>query len=670
MITIILSVIWSLFTHVLERLPALVYAVLAFVIGSVTLAFAGNVLPGFPAHGSLGWTLLSLATLAGAVVGQLPGRKRHTEFAQRLGRRLARLYPGAARMDTPGIVFLEIDGLSEPLLRRAIAEGHMPTLARWLKRGSHRIIGWETDFSSQTGAMQMGILMGDNHDIPAYRWWDRQLGRMVLLGDPRDTQRIEAERSTGHGLLREGGASRGNMFSGDADESMLTYSTLLDSSRSSGPGFFSLLTPLIALRLTFRYFGEVGREWWEAFQQWRRRDRYTVSARNPFYAFFRAFIGAVLQDLTTLAVMADIRRGVPAVYALYAGYDDIAHFAGMTTPEAFALLRETDHAFARIERATRHARRPYHLVVLSDHGQSEGPTFASAYGISLEKLVQGLIKGDEKVFAAVDTDEAWNNLNLFLSASVSANTRTARVVRRALRSRTRDGWVNVRARRAKGKVEAEPAQQANLAVFGSGCAGLIYFTEAKERLTYEQIQDLYPDLIIGLVNHPGLGFVVVKSEEHGTMAMAPTGIHYVDLGVVEGKDPLAPYGPRAAEKVRRQSSFTNCPDIFVNTAYDPATQELAGFENQCSHHGGLGGPQNQAFILYPTTLPYDGQPIVGAESVHRLLCRARQFAQYGPAPAETPVETGSGVTVGPDRLGLAAYEELEIQGQLAENVAG
>ena len=58
-----------------------------------------------------------------------------------------------------------------------------------------------------------------------------------------------------------------------------------------------------------------------------------MSARNPAYAFLRGFMGPMLQDLTTYTVISDMMRGLPAMYALYAGYDDLGHFAGMQTPE-------------------------------------------------------------------------------------------------------------------------------------------------------------------------------------------------------------------------------------------------------------------------------------------------------------------------------------------------
>ena len=103
-------------------------------------------------------------------------------------------------------------------------------------------------------------------------------------------------------------------------------------------------------------------------------------------------------------------------------------------------------------------------------------------------------------------------------------------------------------------------KKANVVVFGSGSTGLIYFTDSKERMTFEQIQDAHPDLILGLTNHPGVGMVIVKSETNGTMVMTKGGINFVDLGKVEGQvDPLAPFGPNAAMHIKRESSFWTAP---------------------------------------------------------------------------------------------------------------
>ncbi len=632
-VALIQSLIWWFFIEFFARLPTIFYPFLTFILTGAMVLFFGNLLPGIEIN-NIWWalTITIILTVVNAVMSSLLAIDEDTAFDRNVTQRMVKKYGAPEPSRVPGFLYLEIDGLSIDILRRAVANGSMPTLKRWLDSGSHKLLQWETDYTSQTGAMQSGILLGSNDNVPAYRWWDRTLGKIIMSGDPRDAAQVEARLSNGKGLLSDGGASRGNMFSGDATESLFTMSSLLNPARGTGPGFyFYLINPFVVARLLTRFFLDIFREWIEAFRQrWRVRrgsKEYHVSARNTAYAFLRSSMGPLLQDMTTYTVISDLLRGVPAIYALYAGYDDLGHFAGMQSREAFEALRETDRYFARIEHSLALAPRPYHTIVLSDHGQSQGPTFESAYGESLETLVKRLADG--QVYAASDTNEAQDTLNAALQESVQDNSRTARVVRRLLASRTQDGVVRMGSARSSQttRQEHDAAQRANVVVLASGSAGLIYLADAKARVSFEQLQSAHPRLISGLVAHPGIGFVLVKSERRGTIAIGRGGINFVDEGLVEGQDPLASFGPNAARHLVRESSFPDCPDLIVNTCFDPLTQELAGFENQVSHHGGLGGPQNRPFLLYPAVLEYNGEPVVWATGVYKLLRGWRVQAQ-------------------------------------------
>lgn len=623
------AVFWYIFINFLSWLPVIIYPIATFLVtGAVVALFLNFVFTQVTLTIWDGITVLIVLTVINAILGAIFSLDEDTSFDRNVTAKIVKKRGNPTTTDVPGILYLEIDGLGRDRFERALREGYMPTLKKWWDEGKYEITGWETDYTAQTGAMQTGLLQGNNDDIPAYRWWDRKLGRIVMSGNPQDASMLEARLTNGRGLCADGGASRGNMFSGDATESLFTFSTLLNRDRAMGPGFYLFLfSPYIVARITSRFIIEVIKEWFEAWQQRRRHkrgiDKYVVSARNPAYAFLRAFMGPVLQDLTTYAVISDIARGVPAVYALYAGYDDLGHFAGMDSPEAFEMLRETDHYFKRIEHALQVAPRPYKIIILSDHGQSTGPTFKGAYGVSLEDLVKALVKREGAVYASLETNEAWDNLNAFLSESVNANSRTARLLRRTVSKKMdKDAIVRVgpgRDPKVANKEEQE-AETKDVIVLASGSTGLVYFRRAQQRMTYEQIQELYPDLLIGLVNHPGIGLVLVDSAENGPMVLNKGGVYYLKDDSVDGKvNPLSPFGPNAALHVKRESGFVDCPDIMVNSKYDSETGELCGFENQVSHHGGLGGPQNHPFIFHPKELKAGDQPIITAVGAYRIL---------------------------------------------------
>jgi uncharacterized membrane protein YvlD (DUF360 family) len=614
--TLAQAAFWYLFITFLTWMPVWLYPILTFGLTGFAVFIVMNWLPGITIDSWVtGLWITIYMTVINAVVSSLLSWDESSIFDRLVTKRMVKKTGKATHTDVPGIIYLEIDGLGEGMLRRGIEEGHMPNMKRWIDEGSHQITSWETDFSSQTGAMQTGILLGNNDEVPAYRWWDRINKRIIMSGNPKDAMALEKQLSTGHGLLSDGGASRGNMFSGDATESLLTMSATLDRKRSRGPGFyFYLLNPYVLVRVILKFVIEVIKEWWQAWRQKARKDPYRVSARNPAYAFLRGFMGPFMQDLATFMVISDVLRGMPAVYALYAGYDDLSHFAGMGSPETFEALHETDRYFGRIEQILKQAPRPYHIVVLSDHGQTLGLTFKNAHGVELEELVGALMDAKGDVYVAQKTHETWDRMSAILTESTQDDTRSAKFMDSMLRSRKKGDEVEVGP-----QSEDDKAREKKVVVVGSGGAGLIYFTQNEQRLTSEQIQEMYPELIVGLARHPGIAFVMVKSEANGNVVIGSRGFHYLDDDKVEGEDPLLPFGPNAVRHLRREAGFIDCPDVLVNSVYDPQTQEMFCFENQVSHHGALGGPQNYAFVLHPVSLSAGSEPIITAVGLHKVL---------------------------------------------------
>jgi hypothetical protein len=166
-------------------------------------------------------------------------------------------------------------------------------------------------------------------------------------------------------------------------------------------------------------------------------------------------------------------------------------------------------------------------------------------------------------------------------------------------------------------------------VLGSGNLGLVYLMESPDRLTLEDIRARHPDLIPALSEHPHVAFALVRSAESGPVVLGAGGSRRLADGVVEGRDPLAGFPPNAARHLRRTDGFPHVADIVVNSFFDPVTEEGCAFEELISFHGGLGGPQAQPFILHPAHLAAPDDPLVGAESVHRLLRDWRAALETG-----------------------------------------
>jgi len=132
--------------------------------------------------------------------------------------------------------------------------------------------------------------------------------------------------------------------------------------------------------------------------------------------------------------------------------------------------------------------------------------------------------------------------------------------------------------------------------------------------------------------------VLIRSEREGAIVLGADGERRLADDAVEGADPLAPFGPNAADHLRRTDGFKHCPDLILNSTYWPATDEVAAFEELVGSHGGIGGPQSHPFILHPADLEWPDQPVVGAEQVHRIL-RGWLYGlgQQAFAPEQPPV---------------------------------
>jgi uncharacterized membrane protein YvlD (DUF360 family) len=559
------------------------------------------------------WSALGVAFVASAVavvIDVVLGTNDDDTYALRVIQRIARRSGERTVTDAPGIVFLEIDGLALPVLRRALRDGNAPTMARWLAEGTHRLAEWETDLSSQTGASQAGILLGSNEDIPAFRWVEKETAKLVACSGPPDCAEIERRHATGQGLLVDGGASRGNLLSGEADHMILTVSRM-DAEKRANPGYraffangFNVVTVLVL------FFWEVLLEW-SAAGRAKRRDVRPRGHRGGLYPFMRAALCVVVRDLIVYGVLADMMKGRPAIYATFSSYDEVAHHSGLERADTLEALRKLDQQFRRIERARPYAARPYELVVLSDHGQTQGATFKQRNGYGLDELVARSLEGAD-VATVADGDENHSSVGNALGEATGGTKRR--------------------------KPAKNDVSDRDVVVLGSGNLGLVYLLEERRRLTREELDARHPRLLPALREHPHVGWLLVRSERDGPVALGANGTHYLADGRIEGDDPLAHFSPTAPQHLLRTDGFEHVADVMVGSFYDPALDEGCAFEELISFHGGIGGAQTQPFLLAPVELPLPEEPIVGAAAVHAVLSGwRRQLNGTAEAPRAEPL---------------------------------
>jgi uncharacterized membrane protein YvlD (DUF360 family) len=524
--------------------------------------------------------------------------------------------------ELPGVVFVQADGVPFPVLEMGIKGGTLPTLSRWVRSGSHRMAEWRPRLPATTPASQMGILHGTIDGIPAFRWVDRPTGRVFVANKPADAKDIEALHSDGRGLLADDGVSVSNLFTGDAVTAYVTMSAL-DRTQQTHEARVAvsrfLARPDGLARGVSRTLSEVVRE---RFQRRRAitRDLRPRVHRGWGFAGERAALNGVLRDLNTSLVADSMLQGRRAIYVDYVDYDAVAHHAGILRQESLDALAGIDAVLAQLEKVAEVAPRPYRFVVLSDHGQSQGEVFADRYGEDLATLVGRMADADVAGALEADAEGAGrvHGLTTWASGGDSSLDRAFVRMSEGLSARAFDDAGRAQAAETSaGPDEAEPSGK-QFIVFGSGNLGLVYVAGEQRRFTREQLDERYPALVPGLVEHPGVGFVVVDSTECGLVVLGARGEHRLTDGSVTGEDPLAAFGPDAAAFVQRAASMPESPDIMVNSLLDDMG-EVAAFEGLVGCHGGLGGWQDRAMIVWPTELPAPDGMVVGADAVHDLL---------------------------------------------------
>jgi len=564
------------------------------------------------------WQVYLVTGLVAVVARWLVGANDSRWVVSEILHRGGRVRP--AQPGPPGLLVVQIDGLSMPLLQFGIHAGTVPTLARWLRSGTHQVVGWRAELPSTTPASQAGLLHGSTLDIPAFRWWDPELRRVLVSNRPADAAVLERRaRAAAHaagrtGLLARDGASIGNVFSGEASHAHLVVST----SRGGGSGrpyLRYVVRPFVLARSLVLTVGEVVKELYQGWQQRVRRVEPRIRRRGS-YVLLRALSNGLLRDLNVSLVAEELVAGRPVVFVDFVDYDEVAHHAGVARAESLDALAGVDRVLQTLADVAAVAPRDYRLVVLSDHGQAQGETFEQVAGRRITDVVTDLLRATAQAREPVVTSAAGAEVRGRVDVLV------------------RDLGPHASAGRAEVRHEPEAAADAGpdaAVLVTAGCTALLSVPDAPGgRLPLEELDARWPALLPGLLATRGVGFVAGRRGDT-LVALGPGGEHDLVTGAVRGVDPLAAAGPRAAGELRRVLGFSTAPALLVHSSIDAVTGEVHAFEEQVGSHGGLGGWQNAAVLVHPSDWTLDddlldrsvpGEALlVGAEAVHRQLSR-------------------------------------------------
>ena len=497
--------------------------------------------------------------------------------------------------DYPGVIIVEVDGLAYNVLCEAVERGDMPTLKEMIDSDDYNLRMWETDLSSQTGASQAGILHGNNEGIVAFRWIEKSNGnQMMQCSGITKVPELEQRISDGNGLLVDNGASRSNLFSGDTDNVIFTFSKIMDFKKLYNKAWYSVFSnPSNFARIIALFLADIIREIWSQISHSIKNVRPRIK-RGIAYIPTRAATNVFMREINTSTLIGDMMVGdVDVAYSTYLGYDEIAHHSGVRDSDAWIALRAMDQQIKHLTDANKYCPRDYQFVIQSDHGQTNGATFTQRYGQTFEEFVKTLLPEDMTIFAKMNSDEDH-------FAGSSPFSREKKKIK-------------------KEKEEEKELSDSEVIVLASGNLAMIYLTQWSQRLTYEELNNYFPKLIPGIINNEYVGFILVKSQEHGDLAIGKDGTYYLDSGEIEGKNPLEGFGDNIVRHLKRTSSFEHTPDILVNSFYDEKADEVCAFEELVGSHGGAGGDQSKPFILYPSSWKVGDDEIIGAENIYKLI---------------------------------------------------
>jgi len=319
-------------------------------------------------------------------------------------------------------------------------------------------------------------------------------------------------------------------------------------------------------------------------------------------------------------VRLDIFRGVPAIYANYIGYDEVAHHLGPRSRPAFRVLKALDRQIRDVYRAVESvAPRQYDLYIMSDHGMTESLPFHHLFGETLGQfMARHGVASAQEIATRGYQDRATLQQVEELSAEIGprTNTLTSFFVDRAMRLAMRIGT---------GPLQAGLSDSADsplLAIYSSALAN-VYFHQLPHRPKIDEVQELAPGLLQALTNHTGIGLVLVRGDA-GVIALHNGLETVLDDAAAEDIAFLSLYDD--PELVRDQLiALANMPsagDLLVFGAYDG--KSVVNFEDHAGAHGGLGGVQMFPFIVAPRAVEVPFQHVNDAPQLHAIFAERYQ----------------------------------------------
>jgi hypothetical protein len=513
-------------------------------------------------------------------------------------------------------IIIQIDSLPYDIMKRFLDKGSCKYINSLIEKDGYNLQKYNCGVPSGTPHVQAGIMYGDNSMIPGFRFVDKKNKRQISFGNPAHVRYMEKKFFTKKKGILEQGSSYSNHWSGGADHSIFTMSTITQKKRwkrikESDLWLFLFLYPRSIGRVlyysTTELLIEIGELIAHPFIKLFRPKRAIFGFWIPFRRILFHSIGA---EVITIGVLTDIKRNVPKIYANFLNYDDVAHLRGPNSTAAYFIVRAMDR---RIRRICRKAGNEYDIFVISDHGMVDAVTFKSINRMTLSDFIQKCAR-----VKSFQLSSAFEGRLTVMRIVLNKTLDFLSYVSTPLK------WIGTAA--AKGALNVLKPKKyrfvwdksEQIFVLDSCCLASVYFNVKNHRMELKEISRRYPKLIDKLLRNRGIGIVMVKDRDNmilfgkgGKITITPKDHK------LEGKDFLKQYGNEKLliKQLRDYNKLKYVADLVLRGNY--VDGNMVSFTDHVGSHGGIGG--NMTWPFFISKEKHDLSRVTNARQLHKIF---------------------------------------------------
>lgn len=476
--------------------------------------------------------------------------------------------------DEPGVLMMQIDGLSRTQMQRALESGKLPFISSVLRKKDHRLHSMYSGLPSSTPAVQGEIFYGEPCAVPAFGFLNRESGEMWSMTNAKAAASVQNRLGKKARSILEGGSAYSDVYNGGTEKSGFCSPDL-----GLSP-YLQFYNPAVVLLLTVIHIPTIVRtaillcvELALALMDFARGlANHEDLLKEMSFIPARVGICVILREIITANVCIDCARGLPVVHCNLLGYDEQSHRRGPSSSFAHWTLKGIDDAVRRMYMASqRSGRRGYRVIIYSDHGQEKTLSYPQIHGTSVQTAVSRLMK-EQGLSVPPDGPpiaepaKKKDLLRRFFAAIVTSHH---------LRS-----------------------TNLGLRVISVGPVGHVYLPGRLNAAGMERFGQL-------LVKECGIPLVMTRRRDGQIRVWNRRGEFTLlrDRAEVFGAD--HPFLSELAEDLARLVHHENSGDFVIN-GWDPVHHPIS-FPSENGAHAGPGREETHGFVILPADSPFVGR---------------------------------------------------------------